>query len=127
GTLEAMREAAIGLRTVQAAQVLRKAVEAADLATAAKLLEAGTPVGSKGDRDRGTLDGSLLELAVESRNTAVRAQMLKLLLKSRAVSSDRSGKQRALGRAVQGGDVDLARALIEAGADPTVRFSSRYE
>jgi ankyrin repeat protein len=91
------------------------------------LLEAGTPVASKGDRSHGTVDGSLLQLAIESSNTAVRADMLKLLLKSRAVSSDRNGKQRALARAVQQGDFDLARALIEAGADPTARFSSRYD
>lgn len=125
-TLQAMKEAGIGLRTSQAAQVLRRAVEVGDVVTAAKLLEAGTPVGSKGDRNCGTTDGSLLELAVQSRNAEARAEMLKILLASPAVSTDRNGKQRALALAAQQGDADLARVLIGAGADPTARFSPRY-
>jgi len=123
GTVQAMKEAGIGLKTKHAAQVLRTAVSVGDLVTAANLLEAGTPLNSKGDFNYGTGGGSLLELAVESSNSAGRAPMLA----SRPVSADRSGKQKALTRAVEHGDADLARALIEAGANPTARFSSRND
>ncbi len=48
--------------------------------------------------------------------------MLQLVLTSTASKSDKIGVQRALGLAVEQGDADLARELIQAGADPAGRF-----
>jgi ankyrin repeat protein len=128
-TVEAMRQARIALKSPQAGQILRAAVNAGDIVTARALLAAGAPVSL--DQLRGQFEGtgsaqpqdfSLLELAVHSDNAAKQLEMLQTLLAASSVRADQAGKQRALARAVQHGQVDLARALIAAGADPSARF-----
>jgi ankyrin repeat protein len=120
GTVAAMRQAGIAMNSPQAAKILRAAVHAGDVVTVRALLAAGTSASDP-------RDSSLLELAADSDNAAKQLEMLQLLLATPAVSADQTGKQRALARAVQHGEVDLARALIAGGADPSARFASEYE
>jgi len=115
GTVAAMREAGIAVTSPQAARILRAAVGAGDSVTARALLAAGTSASAP-------RDSSLLELAADSDNAGGQLEMLQLLLSSPAVRADQAGKQRALARAVQYGEVDLARVLIAAGANPAERF-----
>lgn len=115
GTVAAMREAGIAVTSPQAARILRAAVGAGDSVTARALLAEGTSASAP-------RDSSLLELAADSDNAGGQLEMLQLLLSSPAVRADQAGKQRALARAVQYGEVDLARVLIAAGADPAERF-----
>jgi hypothetical protein len=129
-TVAAMREAGIAMTSPQAANILRAAVNAGDVVTARALLAAGTLVRldqrstqSAGAGIAQSHDSSLLELAVNSENSARQLEMLRTLLASPAVRADQAGKQRALARAAEHGNVDLARALIAAGADPTARFT----
>jgi ankyrin repeat protein len=130
GTVAAMRQAGIAMTSSQAAHILRAAVAAGDVVTVRALLAAGTPVSVKQPHlqdDRiapaSYRDSSLLELAVDSEKAERQLEMLQLLLASPAVRADQAGKQRALARAVELGRVDLARALIAAGADPSARFA----
>jgi ankyrin repeat protein len=68
----------------------------------------------------------LLELVVQSDNVKARPEMLRTLLAISAINSDKTGKQRALGKAAENGLVDLAKMLIAAGADPSARFDAAY-
>jgi hypothetical protein len=133
GTVAAMREAGIAITSPQAARILRAAVDAGDIVTVRALLAAGAPASL--EKQPARLDGtaaaqphdfSLLELGVYSNNTSRELEILQTLLASPAVRADQSGKQRALARAVQHGHVDLARALIAAGADPSARFTGEF-
>ncbi len=128
-TVAAMRQAGIAMTSPQAAQILRATAAAGDIVTVRALLAAGAPVSP--DQSRGQFEGtgsaqphdfSLLELAVHSDNAAMQLEMLQTLLAAPAVRADQAGKQRALARAVQHGQIDLAHALIAAGADPSARF-----
>lgn len=110
-TIKAMKRAGICPVSQQGGKILEAAVRVGDLATAKALLDFGAPVPSKGYL-------SLAELAVGADPSRLRLPMLKLALSYPAVKSDRSGVQRALGKAVEDGDVDFARELIKAGADP---------
>jgi hypothetical protein len=123
GTVTAMQEGGIGVRSPQAAKILRAAVEQGDLVTARFLLQAGTPADAHARHDYD--NRPLVEIAVDlngRRDSPSRLQMLQLVLTAPASRSDRIGMQRALGLAVEQGDADLAHALIQAGADPTARF-----
>ncbi len=123
GTLAAMRDAGISIRSRQAAKVLRASVEARDLVTARSLLQGGTPIGGHESDSR-----SLMEIAVDASggtDRAGRLQMLQLVLTSPAARSDKTGMHEALAQAVEQGDADLARELIQAGADPTAWFDHR--
>jgi hypothetical protein len=129
-TVAAMREAGIAFRSPQAARILRAAVDAGDSATARALLTAGTPISS--DQISAQIGGagnarpqglSLLEVAADSDDVPRQLEMLQTLLASAAVRADQAGKQRALGRAVERGHAEFARALIAAGADPAARFT----
>lgn len=106
-----MKRAGISPVSQQGGKILEAAVRVGDVATAKALLDFGAPVPSKAYL-------SLAELAVGADPSRLRLPMLKLVLSYPAVKSDRSGVQRALGKAVEDGDVDLARELIKAGADP---------
>jgi hypothetical protein len=132
-TPEAMRKAGISFNSPEAARILRGAVSVGDVATVRALLDAGTPVASlassAGSRPALSFDQpsteSLLQLAVESAGD--RLQTLQTVLASTDVRADRRGLQQSLARAVESGETDLARALINAGADPTARLGGRYE
>jgi hypothetical protein len=130
GTIAAMQEAGIAMKSAQAVRILRAAVDAGDLVTVRSLLAAGTPLhvpesSSQTARERfaPNQDASLPELAVLSDNETHRLDMLETLLASSAVRADRAGLQQALARATESGYADLASLLIGAGADPAARFT----
>jgi hypothetical protein len=132
-TLAAMREAGIALDSPQAAKILRAAIFAGDVVTVKNLLDAGTPLqlqepelGFRLSSPSQRPDTSLLELVVQSDNVKARPEMLRTLLAISAINSDKTGKQRALGKAAENGLVDLAKMLIAAGADPSARFDAAY-
>lgn len=131
GTLQAMRQAGIGIKSVQATQILRTAVYGGDMVTVSELIAAGTPISlpqppaSLAPLQR-LSSASLSELAVESEQGAARLDMLKTVLGAAGVRTDRAGMQRALARAAESGSVGLAKVLIDAGADPSARFTGRY-
>jgi hypothetical protein len=132
GTIGAMQRAEIGFKSPQATQVLWAAVDVGDFVTVRQLLDAETPVGLREASSGWSLfprfwSPSVLELAVESRNEGARLKTVETLLSSNAVRSDKAAMQQALARAVESGDVDLAKALISAGADPSGRFTGRYK
>ena len=134
-TISAMLQAGVATDSPQATKILRTAVDLGDLVTVRALLTAGTPFSlspaspefkgwAYSTEEIGQDPGaSLLEVAVESRNEATRADMLKTLLTFAQVRADSASKQQALARAVKSGLIDLAKILIGAGADPSARFT----
>jgi Domain of unknown function (DUF6438) len=131
GTLAAMQQAGIAINSAQSAQILRTSVLSGDLVTTRSLISAAVPTAAASDSNSKAYlakypVATLPELAVQSRNDRNRLQMLKIIFGSSAVRADQTGKQRALARAVEAGYVDLARALIQEGADPTARFVGEY-
>ncbi len=133
GTMEAIKAAGIGIPSQKALLILQTAVSIGDLDTAGSLLAVPGvlhPANNYGvssrdvyGRSRG---GSLLEQAVGTRRDDNRPEksleMVKLLLTIPEIRADQASKQSALGRAAESGQVEIARLLIGAGADPTVRF-----
>jgi hypothetical protein len=130
GTLAAMQQAGIAINPVQSVKILRTSVLSGDLMTARSLISAGVPQQqhptTTPKRTSRISVATLPELAVESRNDHNRLQMLKIIFGSSAVRADQAGKQRALARAAEAGNVDLALVLIQEGADPTARFVGEY-
>ncbi len=124
GTLSAMEQSGVSLSSPQAILILRTAVYAGDAATARALLSAGVtsslppPSPTQRLRVAEVPSLSLAELAMESRSQNTRLETLQCILEFDEVRKDHPGLQRALYSAALAGRVDLARALISAGADP---------
>jgi Domain of unknown function (DUF6438) len=134
GTLGVMRELGVALNSPQATQIFLTAIDVGDLVTVRGLLAAKTPfnIADQPSSDSGRqftrrLSASPLQLAICSRNEGTRSEMMRTLLASEPLRADEADMQRALGLAVEKGYVDIAGALIAAGADPNARFTGEYE
>jgi hypothetical protein len=123
-TLDAMREAGIEPHSQQAGEILVYAVKEGKGEVVRNLLTAGAPV--KTQNPRGGYR-SLLTFASFIRDTESQLDVFKALLENAEVLSDRAGMQDALGRVSGDGNVEVARALIAAGADSTRLFDDTYE
>jgi ankyrin repeat protein len=123
-TLEAMRTAGIEPHSQQAAEVLVYAVKEGRAEAVRRLLAAGAPV-----RTQNAKGGyrSLLTTASFIRDPGSQLEVFKELLESAEVLSDKDDLQGALGRVSGDGNVEVARTLIAAGADPTQRFPDTYQ
>ena len=125
GTIEAMQHAEIGFATPQASAILRTAVEVGDLISAAQLLKAGVSGMPVADAEHSK--PSLAEIAVQSANPAARFEMLKLVLSESSVGTDSIGKQQALARAAEQGDVELAHGSVTSGNLPALNHLSKTQ
>jgi len=123
-TLAAMREAGIEPNSQQAGEILLYAVKEGKGKAVRGLLAAGVPVrrqnANGGDR-------SLLTIAAFIRDSESQFEVFKALLENAEVLSDKAGMQDALGRVSGDGNVEAARTLIAAGADPTQLFHDTYQ
>jgi ankyrin repeat protein len=123
-----MKSAGIDFHSFQAIIILRSAIVQGDMATVRSLLAVGTPLTAAKFPPQPVRDPyrqqSVPELAVLSKGD--RPQMLQTLLSVPAVRDDHDGIQQALGTAAELGDLDMALALIKAGADPSIRLAGRY-
>jgi hypothetical protein len=124
GTVAAMQEAGIATNSEQAGEILFYAVKEGEAEAVRSLLVAGVPVRThyaNGDTR------SLLRVASFIRNRESQQDVIKALLENTDVRSDRAGMQEALGSVAGDGNVEAARTLIAAGADPAQLFHDTYE
>ena len=123
-TLAAMREAGIDPSSQEAGEILLYAVKEGKAEAVRSLLAAGAPV-----RTRNANGGnrSLFTIASFIRDRESQHEVFKALLLSAEVREDEAGMQGALGRVAGDGNVEVARILISAGADPTLLFPDTYQ
>lgn len=123
-TIAAMRESGIEPNSEQAREILLYAVKEGRGETVRSLLAEGVSVRTK------KADGkyrSVLIIASFIRDSKSQLEVFKSLLENAEVLSDKDGLQDALGRVSGDGNVDVARTLIAAGADPTQLFQDNYQ
>ncbi len=125
-TLQAMRDAGISPSSKEANQILHRAVFYGKPDATRELLAAGVPTSWNGDKgvvEKRTPFGSLLEDATRDFGDAKsRTEVMAALLANPAIRADKQGIKRALGTAATQGQLDAARMLIAAGADPQALF-----
>src|ERR1700680_4731414 len=123
-TVAAMREAGIELNSKQAGEILVYAVKEGKSEAVRSLLVAGAPVRTQ---DANHVGMSLLAVATFIRDREGQREVFEALLENAEVRADKSGLQEALGSVAGDGNVEVARALIAAGADPTQLFHDTYD
>ncbi|MGC0773498.1 MAG: DUF6438 domain-containing protein, partial [Candidatus Acidiferrum sp.] len=124
GTLAAMQDAGIPPNSEQAGEILVHAVEEGKWEAVRTLLVAGAPVRiSNADH----VSRSILTAALFIRDRQSQYQVFKVLLENTEVRADQAGMQEALGRVASDSNVEVARTLIAAGADPTQLFRDTYQ
>jgi hypothetical protein len=126
-TLEAMRDAGISPDSNEAGRILLRAVIYGKAEAVRELLAAGVPTRMKtkpkGVVDLWTPSGSLLEdAAYYSDDQELRKKVITALLEDPSIRANKQDLQRALGNAAAKGQLDVARILIAAGADPQALF-----
>lgn len=126
-TLEAMHDAGISPSSKAGNQILRRAVFYGKPDAVRGLLAAGVSTSRetkpKGIVEMWTPSGSLLENAAYYRSDSKsRKEVIAALLESLAVRTDMQDIQTVLSKAVAEGQLDIARMLIAAGADPQALF-----
>ena len=126
-TLEAMHDSGISPDSKVGSRILLRAVLYGKPQAVRELFAAGVPTSreskSKGVVEIGTPPGFLLENAgYYSDDPKSREEVIAVLLENPSVRADRQGLQRALGKAAAAGQLDVARMLIAAGADPQALF-----
>ncbi len=122
-TLSAMQEAGIAPNSEQAGEILLYAVKEGRAEAVRSLLAAGTPVRTQ---DANGDSRSLLRIASLIRDREGQHEVIEALLENAEVRADKAGMQEALGSAAGDGNVEVARLLIAAGADPTQLFRDTY-
>lgn len=124
GTLAVMQETGIASNSEKAGEILVYAVKEGKAEAVRSLLIAGAPVRiRKGNQD----STSLLTIASFVRDRESQGEVFKALLENPEVHADKAGMQDALGRVAGDGNVEVARMLISAGADPTQLFFDTYQ
>jgi Domain of unknown function (DUF6438) len=124
GTLAVMHDAGIPLNSEKAGEILVHAVEEGKWEAVRSLLVAGAPVRiSNADH----VSRSILTAASFIRDRKSQHEVFKALLENAEVRADKAGIQDALGRVVCDGNVEVARTLVAAGADPTQLFRDTYQ
>jgi hypothetical protein len=126
-TLEAMRDAGISPSSKEGNQILLRAVLYGKPDSVRELLAAGGSTKSESKpKDRvemWTPSGSLLEAATAyDRDAESREEVIAALLENPSVRANKQDVQRALGKVAADGQLDIARMLIAAGADPQGLF-----
>lgn len=124
GTLAAMQEAEITPNSKQAGEVLLYAVKEGKGQVVRSLLAAGVPAkvqNANGDNI------NLLRVASFARDPESQRELFKALLENTSVQADKAGIQEALGHVAGDGNIEVARMLIAAGADPTQLFLDTYQ
>jgi hypothetical protein len=123
-TLSAMQEAGIAPNSEQAGEILLHAVKDGRAEAVRSLIVAGAPVAR---RLKAKQDGaSLLTIASFVRDRESQREVVKALLENVEVRANQAGMQEALGRVAGDGNIEVARTLIAAGADPTQLFHGTY-
>jgi hypothetical protein len=122
-TLEAMHDAGISPASKEGNLILNRAVIYGKPDAVRELLAAGVSVGRdakpKNVVKMWTPSGSLLEEAAYYRyDSKSRKEVITALLERPEIRADRQDLQRALCKAAAEGQLDVARMLISAGADP---------
>ena len=123
-TLAAMREAGIEPNSQQAWEILLYAVNEGKAEAVRSFLAAGTTVRTKNANGG---NRSLLTIASFIRDRERQHEVFRALLENADVRADKDGIQDALGRVAGDGNIDVARTLIGAGADPTQLFLDTYQ
>jgi hypothetical protein len=124
GTLAVMQDAGIPPNSEKAGEILVHAVEEGKWEAVRSLLAAGAPVKiSNADH----VSRSILAAASFIRDRKSQHAVFKALLENAEVHADKAGIQDALGRVAGDGNVEVARTLITAGADPTQLFRETYQ
>jgi hypothetical protein len=129
-TPDVLTQDGIELTSAKATEILHTAVYEGDLVTTRHLLAADVPIGPVkpvanapfGERTA----QSLAELVVQTLDENARVDMLRLVLTSNVVMANKDSLQKALASVIESGETKLARILISAGADPSVRFVEKY-
>jgi hypothetical protein len=122
-TLSAMQEAGIAPNSEQAGEILLYAVKDGRAEAVRSLIVAGAPVRrQKANQD----SASLLTIASFVRDRESEREVFNALLENAEVRANQAGMQEALGRVAGDGNVEVARTLIAAGADPTQLFHDTY-
>jgi Domain of unknown function (DUF6438) len=124
GTLAAMQAAGIAPNSERAGEILVHAVESGKGEAVRSLLLAGAPVRHSGANHS---DMSLLTATSYIRDRESQQAVFKALLENAEVRADKAGIQDALGRVAGEGNVEVARMLIAAGADPRQLFRERHQ
>jgi len=130
-TLDAMLEAGIAPASPEAGRILHRAVAEANADAERELLAMGVPTNvestPKEAMEVWMPSRPLLEdVSYYAANEKSRKEVISALLENTAVRRDRDSMQNALGNAVAEGQVEIARMLIAAGADPQGLFQTRY-
>ena len=124
GTVTAMHEAGIASNSEQAGEILFYAVKEGKAEAVRSLLMAEAPVRThyaNGD------NRNLFRVASFIRDRESQLEVIKALLENAELRVDKPGMQEALGSVAGNGNVEAARALISAGADPTLSFLDTYQ
>jgi hypothetical protein len=124
GTVGVMQEAGIAPNSEQAGEILVYAVKEGKAGAVRSLLIAGAPVSIRKANQDST---SLLTIASFVRGRESQREVFEVLLENAEVRADKAGMQDALGRVAGDGNVEVARMLIGAGADPTQLFFDTYQ
>lgn len=124
GTLAAMQEAGIAPNSARAGEILVYAVGEGKGEAVRSLLVAGAPVSTL---DANHARVSLLIAASFIRDYESQREVFNALLENAEVRADKAGMQDALGRVAGDGNVEVARTLIAAGADPGQLFRETYQ
>ena len=124
GTLAVMQHAGIPPNSEKAGEILVHAVEEGKWEAVRSLLVAGAPVRiSNADH----VSRSILTAASFIRDRKSQHEVFEALLENAEVRADKAGIQDALSRVAGDGNVEVARTLIAAGADPTQLFRDTYQ
>jgi len=124
GTPAAMQQAGIAPNSEQAGEILIYAVEAGKWEAVRSLLVGGAPVRISDVNHAGR---SLLRAASFIPDRESQYEVFKALLENSEVHADKAGIQDALGRVAGDGNVEVARTLVAAGADPMLLFRDTYQ
>jgi hypothetical protein len=124
GTLAAMEETGIAPNSERAGEILVYAVKEGKGQVVRSLLVAGAPVRISNANHTSVI---LLTAASFIRDRESQQEVFKALLENAAVRADKAGLQDALGDMAGDGNVEVARTLIAAGADPTQLLRATYQ
>jgi hypothetical protein len=124
GTIAAMQEAGIAPNSERTGEILVYAVKEGKGEAVRSLLVAGAPVRIL---DTNHASMSLLTAASFIRDRESQQGVFEALLENAEVRADKAGIQDALGRVAGDGNVEVARTLIAAGADPTQLLWDTYK
>ena len=130
-TLEAMSDAGISPTSKQANIILHRAVIYGKADAVRDLLSAGAPITGE-SKPKGVIEmwspsGSLLDDIANYRGDSTsRKEVIAALLADSDVRANKPDIQRALGKAAAEGQIEIARMLIAAGADPQASFQDTY-